>query len=139
MTKQQDALRLLTPDKPTFLVTTGEDGRPDVRAMAVIETEGLKTIWMMSGKSSDKYKQLAKNPACLIYATDMDDTEGYMELRLWGKMELLDDAASLDRAWRDEYAVYFPEGKKDPNVVVLKFTADSGMLQTLSGKEKLSL
>ena len=138
MSKEQEAQRLLGPEKATFLVTTGEDGRPDVRAMAVVEAEGLKTIWMMTGKCSDKYRQLSKNPACLIYATELADTADYLELRLWGTMELLDDAASRARAWRDDYACYFPEGQADPNLCVLKFTADSGMLQTRAGKEKIS-
>lgn len=139
MNGQNEAVRLLSPEKVAYLVTTGEDDRPDVRAMAVIEAEGLKTIWMITGKGSDKYRQLSKSPNCLIYATDLEDTSSYLELRLWGRMELLDDAVSIGRAWRDEYAAYFPGGKNDPNLCVLKFTANSGLLQTLAGKEKLTL
>ena len=138
MSKQQEAQRLLVPEKAVFLVTIGEDGRPDTRAMAVVETEGLKTIWMMTGKSSDKYRQLLKNPNCMLYATEMEDDANYLELRLWGRMELLDDAASRARAWRDQYLHYFPAGQGDPGLVVLKFTADTGVLQTLGGKEKVS-
>ncbi|UQZ90404.1 hypothetical protein C4J81_14790 [Deltaproteobacteria bacterium Smac51] len=138
MSKLKEVERLLGPDKPTFLITTGEDGRPDARAMAVIETEGLKTLWMMTGKQCDKFKQLSREPKCLIYATDFEDDQEYQELRLWGRMELLDDAASKERVWRDYYKCYFPGGKDDPNLCVLKFTADSGMLQTKAGKEKLS-
>lgn len=139
MNGQDEAVRLLSPEKVAYLVTTGEDDRPDVRAMAVIEAEGLKTIWMITGKGSDKYRQLSKNPNCLIYATDLEDTSSYLELRLWGRMELLDDAESIDRAWRDEYAAYFPGGKNDPNLCVLKFIANSGLLQTAMGKEKVAL
>lgn len=139
MSKQKEAERLLESGKAIFLVTTGEDGRPDARAMAPVEAEGLKTIWMMTGKCSDKFRQLSKQADCMIYATDPDDTQNYLELRLWGRMELLDDQASRARAWRDEYTCYFQEGKDDPNLCVLKFTADSGTLQSQSGKEKLAL
>jgi len=139
MSEQNEAVRLLDPEKVTYLVTTGEDGRPDVRAMAIIEAEGLKTIWMITGKCSDKYRQLSKNPDCLIYSTELEDTASYQELRLWGRMELLDDAESINRVWRDDYAAYFPEGKNDPNLCVLKFTANCGVLQTPAGKSKLTL
>ncbi len=130
--------RLLEPGKPVFLVTIGEDGQPNVRAMATVNVEGL-CIWMLTGKSSDKYRELLRRPESMLYATDLEDGAGYLELRLWGRMELLDDAASRAQAWRDEYRCYFPGGQDDPNLGVLKFTADSGVLQTQAGKEKLTL
>lgn len=139
MTKHSEVQRLLGPDKAVFLITVGEDGRPDARAMAVAGTEGLRTVWMMTCKLSNKAKQLSKNPECMLYATDLEDTQSYLELRLWGKMEIFDDAETKARTWRDDYASYFPGGRDDPNLWVLKFTADSGALQTPAGKEKLSI
>lgn len=138
MNTKEDAKRLLEPGSTVFLVTDG-DGQPDARAMATTKCEGLETVWMLTGKCSDKYRELSRNPRCLLYATDFDDTEKYMELRLWGGMELLDDAASRAHAWRDDYLSYFPGGKDDPNLCVLKFTAVSGTLQTRSKKEKFAL
>ncbi len=139
MSKQEEAQRLLEPGKPVILATIGEGGRPDARAMAPVRAEGLKTIWMLTCKLSDKYRELASNPECMLYATDLEDTANYLELRLWGRMELLDDAASRALAWRDEYVCYFPGGRDDPNLGVLKFTTGSGTLQTQAGKEKLAL
>ena len=139
MNRQDEAKKLLGPDKAAFLITTAEDGRPDARAMAVAKSDGLKTAWMMTCKLSDKCRQLSKIPGCMLYATDLEDTQSYMELRLWGKIEILDDAESKALIWRDDYTCYFPGGQDDPNLCVLKFTADSGTLQTRAGKEKLSL
>lgn len=139
MSAKEDAKRLLKSGSTVFLVTVGEDGQPDARAMATVQNEGLKTIWMLTGKSSDKHRELSRNPRCLIYATDLEDTQSYLELRLWGEMELLDDAASRAQAWREDYLHYFPGGKDDPELCVLKFTAASGSLQTMTGKEKLTL
>lgn len=130
---------MLKPGSTTFLVTAGDNGRPDVRAMSLVESEGLKTIWMLTGKCSDKYRELSGNPQCLVYATELEDTENYLELRLWGSIELLDDAASRARAWRDDYQCYFPAGKDDSNLCVLKFTAASGALQTRAAKETFNL
>jgi len=139
MNKQQEAQRLLAQDKAIFLVTVGKDGRPDARAMAAVKTEGLKTIWMMTGKCSQKYQELLKNQECLIYATDLEDTESYLELRLWGRIELLDDADTKAHVWHADYAHYFPGGQADPNLIVLKFTADSGRIQTREALENFPL
>lgn len=136
---REEALRLLEPGRPVFLVTSGDKGRLDARAMAAVKCEGLKTIWMLTGKCSDKYRELSRDGNCLLYATEFADTTRYLELRLWGTMALLDDAASRALAWKDEYLAYFPGGKDDPNLVVLKFTAASGVVQTRAGKEHFTL
>lgn len=145
MSRQDEAQRLLGFDKAVFLISINEDGQPDARAMAIGKSDGLKTIWMSTGKDCDKYRQLSKNSSCMLYATDLPDTdnkldaENYLELRLWGRIEILDDADSKALVWRDDYFEYFPSGPSDPNLCVLKFTTDHGMLQTQAGKEKLSL
>ena len=139
MSENNNVERLLAPERAVFLATSDEKGRPNVRAMAVVTHEGLKTLWMMTGKACDKSRELAKNPHCHIYATDLEDMENYLELRLWGTMEMLDDPDSRAFAWRDDYLRYFPGGKDDPGLVVLKFTADSGMVQTQAGKKEIAL
>lgn len=139
MGTKENAGRLIAPGKTVLLVTANGAGQPNARAMMPVGSEGLKTVWMITGKSSDKYRELTRNAQCLIYATDPDDAENYLELRLWGRMELLDDAESRAKTWRDEYLQYFPAGKDDPDLCVLKFTATSGELQTVSGKEKFAL
>lgn len=137
MNNKEGIKSLLAPDKMIFLITTGTDGRPDVRAMAPAQCEEVKTVWMLTCKQSEKYSQLRQNPQCLLYATVSEDSQEYLELRLWGRIELLDDAATRTKIWRDDYAIYFPGGKDDPNLCVLKFTADSGTVQTQTGKEKI--
>jgi general stress protein 26 len=134
-----EKLKLLAYPKPVFLVTLGEDGRPDMRAISAVKVDSLKSIWMLTGKNSDKYKELVKNPECMLYATELEDCAGYMELRLWGRVEILDDAASRAAVWRDDYLHYFPGWQDDPSICVLKFTANSGVLQTQAGKEKITL
>lgn len=138
MEKEKAAERLFEGGKPAFLVTTGENGCPDARMISVVRHEGISTFWMLTGKCSDKFAQLSKDPRCMLYTTDQELNEGYMELRLRGSAELLDDPASIEFAWQEDYLMFFPGGKSDPNLVVVKFTADSGVLQTVSGKEPLA-
>jgi general stress protein 26 len=45
---------------------------------------------------------------------------------LRGRMEVLTDAASKERIWREGDTVYYKEGVTDPDYCVLRFTATSG-------------
>lgn len=139
MSRTEEAKRLLEPMRSVFLVTGGGNECTDARIVSAVKSDGLKTVWMLTGKSSDKYRELSGNPRCMLYVTDLEDTSSYLELRLWGSVELLDDAASRSLAWRDDYTHYFPGGKDDPNLCVVKFTAESATLQTQEGKELFAL
>lgn len=138
MSVKERAEKLLASMGTTFLATHGPDGHPNVRALSVLKYEGLKTAWFMTGDSCDKIKELQKNPKCMVYATTMEDNKDYTELRLWGTVEILNDVETRSALWREEYSCYFPQGKDDPTLRVLKFTASSGAIQSSEGPEKLS-
>lgn len=138
MDKMKEAQGLLESGKQIFMATISEGGRPNGRTISSVISEGLTTIWMLTGKSTQKYLELSANPECMIYAAKPGDGEDYLELRLWGRVELFDDAESRASVWRDDYIVYFPGGKDDTDLAVLKFTAASGILQAGSGIQALS-
>jgi len=135
---KEKAERLLRPMETIYLATLTADGLPDVRAISAVKSEGLGTIWMVSGADAPKTKELERNPACMIYATEMEDDQDYVELRLWGTVAVLSDAASRDEAWNDVYREYFPGGKDDENMRALKFTASRGWVTTLEGREEMT-
>ncbi len=65
---------LLEAEKTVFLVSAGEDGQPNVRAMSIVKSD-FQSIWMLTDKSSDKHRELAKRPKCMLYATELTDGE----------------------------------------------------------------
>lgn len=136
----KQAERLVAQMCPVYLATNGDGGFPNVRAMSPTRSDGLATLWFLTGADNDKYGELSKDSRCMVYATDPEDTDAYLELRLRGTMEILKDAESRAFAWTtDEYLHYFPGGKDDPNLRVLKFTAKSGSVQTIDSKENFEL
>ena len=120
-----------------FLATLRKDGTPDVRAISAVKADGLRTIWMISGDGTNKATEVAANPRCMIYATTMDDDADYAEVRLWGRCDILRDAATIDSIWLDVYDAYFPAGKNDPNVRVFRFTTESGYFTTQEGRVEI--
>lgn len=139
MNAQENAKKLLDAMGTVFLVTMRDDGTPDARAMSAVHVEGFKTIYMITGAQATKTEELQKKPACMIYATALQDDAEYAELRLWGRVDVLSDRALLDEVWQDCYVDYFPKGKDDPNVRVLKFTTEQGLLGSLEGSVALTL
>ena len=135
----ENAKKLLEKMGNIFLITFKEDGMPDARAVSAVKADGFKTIRMLSHASAVKTKEIERDPRCMIYATAMDDDADYAELRLWGRTEILSGREEIDAVWNDAYAAYFPRGKDDPEVRVLKFTTESGQLGTLEGPVALEL
>lgn len=119
------------------MATYGENNYPNIRAMEATQSEGLRVLWFITGANADKTKELQKNPKCTVYSTTMEDNQNYVEIRLYGSVEILNDSASRAANWKEGYKAYFPGGKDDPSLRVLKFTTHSGTLQTAEGIEKL--
>jgi general stress protein 26 len=119
-----------------YLATLREDGLPHVRAISVMKSEGLRTVWMITNSSDDKVRELEHDPRCMIYATTVGDDPDFAELRLWGKIEISDDTNAINDIWDDIYDSFFQDGgRNDPSVRVLKFEASSGVVTTQFGRE----
>ena len=88
-----------------------------------MENEGLDTLWFSTNSSSKRVAQLRKDPRACVYLVDTEKMQGLM---LVGLAEVLDDAESRERLWRDGFEMYYPLGVTDPDYSVIRFTAESG-------------
>ena len=61
--------------------------------------------------------------------------ETMTEFRLFGKVELLSDAASRRKVWRDDFIEHFPNGVDCPTMVVLRFETDHGMYDNYGNEQ----
>jgi len=119
----QHGLELVNRSKIAMLGSNGDNGYPNVKAMIKMENEGLQTIWFSTNTSSKRVSQLAKNPKACVYFVDFDR---WMGLMLVGDVEVLQDAESKQRLWREGCEMYYPSGVTDPDYSVLRFTARWG-------------
>lgn len=138
MNDRDTAMRLLEPGAVVFLVTREEE-RLDARAISIVDAKDLQKITMITGKSSDKCAELAKNPDCMLYASNLAPDEAFRELRLWGTAQVKDDRETRARTWKDEYRPHFPGGIDDPEFCVIEFSATDAMTGTYTGKNKLDI
>ncbi len=125
--QQQEAmqcgLELVNRSNIAMLGSNGDDGYPNIKAMIKVENEGLQTIWFSTNTSSKRVSQLVKNPKTCVYFVDLDQWKGLM---LVGNVEVLQDAESKQRLWREGGEIYYPLGVTDPDYSVLRFTAQWG-------------
>jgi general stress protein 26 len=52
----------------------------------------------------------------------MSNYKVHKDIRYHGKIDILTDQPTKDRLWQDEWKKFYPQGKTDPNYIVLKFT-----------------
>lgn len=119
----EQALALADRSGIVMLGTNGDNGFPNIKAMLKMENEGLKTVWMSTNTSSRRVGQLRRDPRACLYFIDM---EKWMGVMLVGEVELLQDAASRQRLWREGFEKYYSLGVNDPDYTVLRFTARWG-------------
>ncbi len=103
--------------------TFGANGWPNVRVLLVAAKDGIEAVWFATGSDSPKIAELKADPKATIYGYD---GEAMQEFRLYGKVEMLTDAASRRKIWKDEFIEHFPGGVDSPDMVVLRFDTGSG-------------
>ena len=85
--------------------------------------DGIKVFYFTTNTFSLRVAHYKANPKACIYFCD---AEGFKGMMLRGTMEVLTDATSKEKIWRNGDEQYYPGGVTDPNYCVLKFTATDG-------------
>ena len=100
------------------------DGFPVTRAMLKPrERNGLREFFFTTNTSSEKVSALRSNPKASVYFVDRRFFRG---VSLAGTAEILEDAATKARIWRDGDEQYYSQGVTDPDYCVIKVTVRKG-------------
>ncbi|MDX2157578.1 MAG: pyridoxamine 5'-phosphate oxidase family protein [Hyphomicrobiaceae bacterium] len=116
--------------RTAMLVTRGAGGTQHARPMAVAELRPDAEAWFVTSLDSPKIAELEKDPGALITfqsATEFATVEG--------TLSIVRDQAEIDRLWSDTWKLWFPKGKQDPSLCLLKFVAERGEYWDNSGFE----
>lgn len=101
-----------------MLTTVDENGDPHSRPMSSngdIDPNG--DIWFFTGASSHKVSEISKLPKVNVSFADPDNQQ-YVSIT--GTAQLVRDRKKIDELWRPEFKMWFPEGKDDPEVALLR-------------------
>ncbi|CAN5183881.1 pyridoxamine 5'-phosphate oxidase family protein [soil metagenome] len=120
---QLEKLRDMIEDIRIAMMTT-VDGQGNLvsRPMAALQVDENGTIWFFTKRSSPKVDQIDNNEnhVNLSFADVSDAT--YVSVS--GNAQELDDRAKVDELWNPQAKAWFPEGKEDPDLILLKVHID---------------
>jgi general stress protein 26 len=106
--------------------------RLEVRPMAVQEVDGSGNLWFLSGRTSEKNRDIEKDPRVQLLFANNDKVE-FMSLE--GTATIHTDRALKEKYWSPIAKTWFEQGVDDPELTVLQVQPTDGHYwDTVNGK-----
>lgn len=128
MSQEQKLVDLVQGFSNAMLVTHGVSGHLEARPMAIAEVEESGDVWFVTDRDSGKVDDVAADRQVAVTTQSSNQF-----VSLSGKCQLVDDRSKLESLWKETWKIWFPAGKSDPNIVLLKVTPDHGEFWDHSG------
>jgi general stress protein 26 len=112
---------LLKDFDTAMLVTHSGDGESHARPMAVAELRPDVDAYFVTAIDSPKVAEIETNQNVTL---TFQSSKQFATLS--GRMSVVRDQALLDRLWKEPWKVWFPRGKSDPSLVLLKLDPEHG-------------
>ena len=118
-----EKLRELVKDIDFCMLTTVDEGgdlhsRP-MSSNGDIDEDG--DIWFFTNSSSHKVNEIARLPKVNV---SFADPENQRYVSVSGKGELVRDQKKIEELWRPEFKIWFPKGKEDPEIALLRVSLE---------------
>lgn len=98
-----------------MLVTRSSGDELRTVPMAVVHIEPSGRTWFITARDSGKAHDLETDPRVqLIFS---DDSANF--LTMTGRGSLCAERAKIDEMWKEPFKLWFPEGREDPNIVLI--------------------
>lgn len=91
------------------------------RPMAVVCLDDGIGAYLVTDINSLKVDEIDANPSALL---TFQSARKFASVR--GELTVLHDRQLIEKMWKEAWKVWFPDGKSDPNIALLKFTAHEG-------------
>lgn len=122
--------------KIAMLTTQEEDGDFHSRPMATQDIDPDGTMWFLTYDSSNKVEEIRQNNRVSL---TFSDTGADTYVSTSGMAEVSADRNKIDALWNDGLKAWFPNGKEDPNIRLLKVTIHRGEYWDRPGGKMMTL
>ena len=128
-TDRDDKLQELLKDfDSAMLVTRTVAGELRSRPMAVADVELGGVLWFVTERHSGKIEEIARDSHVNVAM------QGKMKfVSISGTAAAVDDPRKVAELWNETWKVWFPGGKTDPTLILLKVQGDAGEYWDNSG------
>ena len=106
-----------------MLTTQASTGALRSRPMATHQLDPDGTMWFFTRADSEKVAHIRQQPAI---ALGFSDLQAQVSVTTAGQAEIVNDQAKVNALWNESMLDWFPEGKDDPNIVLLRITTLDG-------------
>ena len=114
-------LKSLVEDFRFCMYTTCENGKIESRPMTTLDVDSEGNAWFFTSRQTEIGSETENGESVtLIYSHPGDNTY----LSVSGTASIVHDEAKKEELWSPLSKAWFPEGKDDPNLVVLKVTTE---------------
>jgi general stress protein 26 len=128
--KRDQLFKIVKDFNNAFLVTHRADGGFHGRPLAVAGILDDGRAFFATSMRSPKVAEIAADEDVLITFQS-----GAQFATLTGKAALVRDRGRIEELWRDAWTVWFPEGKSDPNLILIEVIPDEGEYWNAAGFE----
>ncbi len=107
-----------------MLTTIDEQGDPHSRPMSSngdIDPNG--DLWFFTDASSHKVSEVTRTPKVNV---SFADPKNQRYVSVTGVAQPIRDRGKIDELWRPEFKMWFPKGKDDPEVALLRISLEKG-------------
>lgn len=126
MTAEKDArekvMTMIKDIKVAQMVTQDADGRLYARPMWAQQKEQEESLWFFTEIDSPKINEIRYNPNIVLSYSDPDN-QNYVSLS--GRAAVVTDQAEIDKRWNESLRTWFPKGRDDDQVALIRFDAES--------------
>ncbi len=91
------------------------------RPMAIARLNEGMGAYLLTDLNSVKVEEINVNPHALL---TFQSARKFATVS--GELTIVSDRALIETLWKDIWKIWFPLGKSDPNIALLKFTANEG-------------
>lgn len=103
--------------KTAMLTTADISGQPRSRPMHTHQMQDDGVIWFFTGKDTHTAKEVTANPMVNLSYTDPGSN---LYISVNGIASLTSDPHKVDELWVEMLRAWFPKGKNDPNLTLLR-------------------
>ena len=113
-----DALKKLD----TVMVTTfAENGTMHARPMVLGDIGSSCDLWFVTAKSSEKTHEVQTDSRAVVTGQGRG-----LYVSVSGQLDVIEDPAKVRALWKETWRAWFPKGKEDPNIVLLRLRPEIG-------------
>jgi general stress protein 26 len=126
-------LQLLVQDVNTCMfISSGKSAKHSTRPMAVVDIDAQGNLWFFTSKDSNKVKDIENDQQVqLVFASPAKS----IFIDVHGRASVETDRNYIEEKWTPLVKAWFPEGKDDPSLCLIKVKADEAHYWSVEGSK----